>query len=125
MNVSDLATFTGIVEIIKLSTAAQPAFGLVHNLKLIMDADAGGDYSSASKVSYEPLRIDLDGRTKGQQIAMGIAVNGYGIGDALMIGGDIFGYGGKFVSGTSQPTVEFAENKCFWSKIRLDLGRVL
>jgi len=105
---------------------SQSAFALVHALKLSLNADAGGDYSSASKVSYEPLRIDLNGRTKGQQIALGIAVNAYGIGDALMIGGDIFGYGGKFVSGTSQPTVEFAEinvrqgNKVFTAQISGD-----
>lgn len=132
MNVTGNLTVGGsvalgsLLDLNRTVTAAQPAFGLVHNLKLTMDADAGGDYSVASKVSYEPLRIDLDGRTKGQQIALGVTVNAYGIGDALMIGGDIFGYGGKFVSGTSQPTVEFAEinvrqgNKVFTAQISGD-----
>jgi hypothetical protein len=107
-------------------TESQLAFAVVTCVDSTINANAGGDYSAASKVSYEPLRVDLNGRTKGQHILIGGAVNGYGIGDALFIGGDVFGYGGKFVTGTSQPTVEFAEinirqgNKVFTAQVSGD-----
>jgi len=78
-------------------------------LYLDVDADDGGSYNSTSKDTYSPLHLQLDGRTQGQHILIGGTVNGYGIGDALFMGGAVYGWGGKQVNGTSQPTAEFAE----------------
>lgn len=78
-------------------------------LYLDVDADDGGSYNSTSKDTYSPLHLELDGRTQGQHILIGGTVNGYGIGDALFMGGSVYGWGGKQVNGTSQPTAEFAE----------------
>ncbi len=97
-----------------LSRALQSAapdlnFSSYHNYQLYFDAKDGGAFSSTSKVSYGPLRLRLDGRTQGQHILVSGDVFGYGIGDALFLGGTIWGYGGKNVTGTSQPNAEFAE----------------
>jgi len=74
-----------------------------------LDADDGGQYDSTSKDTYSPLHVELNGRARGQHILIGGQAFGYGIGDVLFLGGSVYGWGGKTVTGTSQPTAEFAE----------------
>lgn len=93
----------------RLTTAPGVNFRSLGGQYIYVDAFDGGQYNSTSKNTYSPLHLELDGRTQGQHILIGGRGNGYGIGDALFLGGDVWGYGGKNVAGTSQPTAEFAE----------------
>ena len=84
-------------------------FSSLVGLYVDLDAASGGAYDSTTKETYTPYNGQLWGRTKGQHIFYGGRVDGFGIGDALLMGGAVYGWGGKVVTGTSQPTAEFAE----------------